>query len=202
MAVGATAVFLDKDGTLVRDVPFNDDPDKVALMPGVGSGLRALAEAGHLLIMVTNQSGLARGLMTEEGFRASMVRLDELLAHEGVALDAVYVCPHYPGGVVPHLRRACGCRKPQPGMLLRAAAEHDIDLGRSWLIGDILDDVEAGNRAGCRTVMLSGAETEWLPGPFREPRAIVDDFTQATDVVLSAAAVTQRFEETPRRCAL
>lgn len=194
MAVGAKAIFLDKDGTLVRDVPFNDDPRKVALLPGVGAGLRALADAGYRLIVVTNQSGLARGLMTEPGVRAMMRRMAELLEAEGVSLDGIYLCPHHPLGVVPRLRIECECRKPRPGLLWRAAAEHRIDIAESWLVGDILDDIEAGNRAGCRSVLVTGGETEWLPGEYRTPEAIVTDLAEAAAVVLHAepAAVPQR----------
>jgi D,D-heptose 1,7-bisphosphate phosphatase len=188
MAVGAKAVFLDKDGTLVRDVPFNDDPAKVSLLPGVGAGLRQLAEAGFALIVVTNQSGLARGLMTEPGMRATMRRMSELLAAERVSLHGIYVCPHHPAGVVPGLRTECDCRKPRTGLLRLAAAQHDIDFAESWLVGDILDDVEAGGRAGCRTVLLTGGETEWLDGAYRTPDAIVTGFMAAAEVIVREAA--------------
>lgn len=184
------AVFLDKDGTLVRDVPFNDDPDKVELMPGVGAGLRECASAGYRLFIVTNQSGIARGLMTERGLRATMARLVALLAAEGVHLDGSYICKHYPESVVPRLRAGCGCRKPMPGLVLRAAREHAIDLGRSWLVGDILDDIEAGNRAGCRTVLVPNGETEWLAGPFRTPELIVSGFADAAEAILKQLPTT------------
>lgn len=187
----AAAVFLDKDGTLVRDVPFNDDPQRVELMPGVAEGLRALADAGYRLFVVTNQSGLARGLMSAGGFAETMARLHELLAADGVTLDGVYVCPHHPHGLVRGLRLACDCRKPMPGLLLRAAREHDIDLGRSWLVGDILDDIEAGSRAKCRTVLLFGGETEWLRGPHRTPDFTAHGFAEAVSAVLGAGAVAR-----------
>lgn len=190
------AVFLDKDGTLVRDVPFNDDPERVELMPGVAEGLRELASAGFRLFVVTNQSGLARGLMSAERFAATTARLEALLADEGAHLDGTYVCPHYPEGVVEALTLRCNCRKPRPGLLLQAAAEHRIDLTRSWLIGDILHDVEAGNRAGCRTVLLTGGETEWLPGPYRTPDVTVTGFANAVRAIALAG------ETVPRRRAL
>lgn len=180
------AVFLDKDGTLVRDVPFNDDPDKVELMPGVAEGLRELASAGFRLFVVTNQSGLARGLMSPVRFAATSARLEALLDAAGVHLDGMYVCPHYPDGLVPALALSCNCRKPRPGLLLKAAAEHHVDLARSWLVGDILDDVEAGNRAGCRTVLLTGGETEWLTGPYRTPDVTVTGFTNAVRAISEA----------------
>lgn len=197
MAVATPAVFLDKDGTLVRDVPFNDDADLVELLPGVVGGLRRLAEAGYLLVVVTNQSGLARGLMDEGRLADALSRMERLLEMGGVRLDGVYVCPHHPAGTVPRLATTCACRKPLPGMLFRAATEHGIDLRRSWLIGDILDDIEAGNRAGCRTVLLSGAETEWRNGPFRTPDVIVAGFARAARTVLASAETRPQ-----RRCAL
>jgi histidinol-phosphate phosphatase family protein len=110
MALAAPAVFLDKDGTLVRDVPFNDDPALVELMPGVAEGLRMLAEAGFGLYVVTNQSGMARGLMTESGLAATLDRTVELLEAEGAAIGGVYACKHHPEAVVRRLRRQCGCR--------------------------------------------------------------------------------------------
>lgn len=186
MALSRKAVFLDKDGTLVRDVPFNDDPARVELLPGVTDGLRALAMAGFRLIVVTNQSGLARGVMSERGLRACTSRLEQLLADEGVALDGFYVCPHHPDGTVPHLAVSCECRKPMPGLVVRAASEHGIDASESWLVGDILDDVEAGNRAGCRTVLLRGSETEWLPGPHRTPEIVADGLHAASAAILEA----------------
>ena len=192
----AAAVFLDKDGTLVRDVPFNDDPRRVSLMPGVAEGIRELASAGFRLFVVTNQSGLARGLMSVGRFEATIARMYELLAEKGARVDGVYVCPHYPEGVVESLTVSCNCRKPRPGMLLQAAAEHDIDLSRSWLIGDILHDVEAGNRAGCRTVLLTGGETEWVRGPYRTPDVTVTGFGNAVRAICEAT------DAAPRRQAL
>lgn len=196
MALGVPAVFLDKDGTLVRDLPFNDDPRRVELLPGVGEGLRALADAGYRLYVVSNQSGVGRGLMTEEGLRATLARAVELIAAEGVEIDGVYVCRHHPDSIIPRLRRECACRKPKPGLVLRAAREHGVDLSSSWLIGDILHDIEAGNRAGCRTVLVTGGETEWKTGPYRTPECIVNGLRNAVDVVLHA-----RDDALDRRCA-
>src|SRR5205085_6378312 len=103
-----------------------------------------------------------------------------------VPLARCYHCPHHPDGTVERYARACACRKPQPGLLLRAARDHDLDLARSWLVGDILDDVEAGRRAGCRTVLLdNGHETEWVLTPERLPHHIACDLAQAADLILS-----------------
>ena len=174
------AAFLDKDGTLVEDIAFNVDPGRIKLMPNAGTGLRLLRDAGFALLVITNQPGVARGLFAESALAAVEARLRALLANEGVMLHGFAYCPHSPEGVVARYAHACACRKPLPGMLLAAARQHGIDLATSWMIGDILNDVEAGQRAGCRTVLLdNGHETEWLPGAFRRPDIIAADLLDA-----------------------
>jgi histidinol-phosphate phosphatase family protein len=113
--------------------------------------------------------------------------MHELAAEAGAAIEGVYWCPHHPQGIVAEFTRVCECRKPAPGMLLRAAREHRLDLSRSWFIGDILDDVEAGRRAGCRSVLIdNGNETEWLRGPGREPDTVVRDMHEAAIAIVNA----------------
>jgi len=150
------AVFLDRDGTLLveRGGPPTR-PEDVALLPDVSRGLRALAEAGFLLVVATNQSGLARGLYDEATYRAVTDRMEALLAEDGVKLDAVLHCPHHPDRTGP-----CACRKPEPGLLLEAAERLGIDLGRSFLIGDAVRDLEAGIAAGCRTILVRTGKGE------------------------------------------
>jgi histidinol-phosphate phosphatase family protein len=186
----ARAVFLDKDGTLVHDVPYNVDPARIELLPNVGPALRALQDAGYLLIVVSNQPGVALGRFASSALRAVESRLDELLAPYGVVITAYGWCPHLPNGRggMP----ACTCRKPRPGLLLEAAGAHDIALARSWMIGDILDDVEAGARAGCRTILVDrGGETRWRGGRLRTPNAIVYDFADAASIVLDGTRVVR-----------
>jgi histidinol-phosphate phosphatase family protein len=167
------AVFLDKDGTLVRNVPYNVDPERIALAPGAAEGAAALSRRGYRLIVVSNQPGAALGYFTESALAAVERRMRELLAEAGAELDGFYYCPHLPGA-------GCGCRKPAAGMLVRAAEEKGIDLGRSWMIGDILDDVEAGRRAGCRTVLVdNGNETEWHMNAQRRPDVVARDLREA-----------------------
>lgn len=193
MAVATPAIFLDRDGTVVRNVPFNADPDKVELMPGAARALRSLWSAGYRLFLASNQSGLARGLFTERELDAVTARLEALLLAEGVRLDGIYVCPHHPDGTVLKWHGPCECRKPMPGMLLQAADEHDIDLGSSWLIGDILDDVEAGKRAGCNAVLLlNGGETEWVPGPYRVPDGVASGLYGAARIILRRLARSEQ----------
>src|SRR5690606_30817673 len=128
--------------------------EELVLYEGLGPDLQGLQMAGFQLIVITNQSGIARGLFNQDDLTVMHQHLERELALRGVRADAVYFCPHHPEGVIAELARRCDCRKPEPGMLVRAACERGIDLGRSWFVGDILDDVEAGNRAGCRTVLV------------------------------------------------
>lgn len=164
------AIFLDKDGTLVEDIPYNVNPALIELTWQAGPALQILQQLGYRLIVVTNQSGVAKGLFTETALQPVQTRLSERLAQYGVTLSGFYYCPHSPDGAVARYAVACTCRKPMPGMLLRAAQEQGIDLAQSWMIGDILHDVEAGRRAGCRTVLIdNGNETEWQMSALRTP---------------------------------
>ena len=164
------AIFLDKDGTLIPDIPYNVDPDKITLSNNSIEGLNLLVNDGYQLIVVSNQSGIARGYFTEEQFTAVIRRIYELLNEKGIALGDFYYCPHHPEGQDPEYAINCDCRKPMPGMLIRAAEEHQLDLSQCWMIGDILNDIEAGTKAGCRTILINnGNETEWLERPCRIP---------------------------------
>jgi histidinol-phosphate phosphatase family protein len=179
-------VFLDKDGTLVDDVPYNVDPALIRLSRGADYGLRRLHGAGYRLAVVSNQAGVARDLFPEDALHGVTRRLRALLAPLGVELTQVLYCPHDPAGAVERYRRACDCRKPAPGLLLRAAETLGADLARSWMVGDLLDDVEAGRRAGCRTVLVdSGGETEWRDGEHRRPDYRARDLAQAAEMILA-----------------
>lgn len=179
------AIFLDKDGTLIPDIPYNVIPEKITLHGGAVEGLQKLRDAGSVFIVVSNQSGVARGFFDEKALAGVAEKLRQLLAAAGITLLDFYFCPHHPDGSHPEYSRTCDCRKPQPGMLQKAAAEHGIDLAQSWMIGDILHDVEAGNRAGCRTVLIdNGGETEWLSGSFRTPTFTAANLSEAADLIL------------------
>ena len=184
--VSIKAVFLDKDGTLIEDVPYNVDPERVQLTQGAVEGLQLLNASGYQLIVITNQSGVARGYFPELALVAVEARLRQLLADAGVPLAGFYYCPHHPDGVVQEFAKNCSCRKPEPGLLLYAADKHNINLAQSWFIGDILNDVEAGHRAGCKTVLIdNGNETEWQMSQQRSPHYIVTDLTKAALVITS-----------------
>lgn len=179
------AVFLDKDGTLVHDVPYNVDPVKIELFNDTVSSLRQLQTAGYKLIIVTNQSGVARGMFGNDEAHAAVHSLIDILAISGIEITTSMICPHHPDGTVEEFRRTCLCRKPQPGMLLAAAERHGIDLKQSWMVGDILDDIEAGNRAGCRSLLINnGGETEWQYGGYRTPHKHVTCLGEAAQVIL------------------
>jgi histidinol-phosphate phosphatase family protein len=184
----ARAVFLDKDGTLIDDVPYNVDPGRIRLAPGAEEGLPLLHGAGYRLIVVSNQSGVAHGYFDERALVAVEARVRELIRPLGVSLAGFYYCPHHPAGRVAPFARDCDCRKPAPGMLRRAAREHGVALSRSWVVGDILNDVEAGRRAGCRTVLVdNGNETEWVLTPSRTPHGRARDLADAARLILAAS---------------
>ena len=185
MAVMRRAVFLDKEGTVVPDIPHNVDPGRISLCAFAGRGLRLLQERGYALYMVSNQSGVAHGLFQETDLQEVTHRIDQLLAREKVSLSGWYFCPHHPQGKVAAYAVECDCRKPRPGMLQRAAADHALDLTRSWMIGDILNDVESGRRAGCRTILInSGNETEWGLSPLRLPHLVTFNLFRAAEAIL------------------
>lgn len=181
------AIFLDKDGTLIPDIPYNIDPEQITLYPETGPALQRLKQAGFQLIVASNQAGVARGYFTEDALTAVFDRLNELLKPFAVTLDGFEYCPNHPDGTVEPYAITCERRKPRPGMLLDAARTYDFDLAASWMIGDILNDIEAGNRAGCRTILIDrGNETEWLAGPFRQPTAVVPNLREAAAVILNS----------------
>ena len=143
------ALFADRDGTIVVERHYLADPANVELIPGVATALHAFSAAGYALIIVTNQSGIARGLYTEQDFRRVQERIEELLALQGVRVDGVYHCPHHPDFGPP-----CDCRKPATGMYLQAAREHDIDVAKSIYVGDRIKDIDPAAKLGGRGILV------------------------------------------------
>lgn len=179
----ARALFLDRDGTLVLPVHYPSRPEELRLYANLGPALRELQEMDFLPVVITNQSGLARGYFTEADLQLMHNALRAELSTMGVRLAGIYHCPHHPEGVIPELSIDCGCRKPRPGLLLQAARELHIDLARSWFVGDILDDVEAGKRAGCRTILVD-LGTEAAPAlALRQPDFVARDTLHALCIV-------------------
>ncbi len=187
--MGQPAVFLDRDGTLIEEVGYPTRPQQIRILGGVARGLERLAEAGFKRIVVTNQSGIARGLMTEDDLDRFHEALDEQLDLLGAAVDAYYACPHHPDrseAARPDLAIECDCRKPKPGLILQAAEDLDIDLGASWTVGDAWRDVQAGQAAGLRTVKLPAAPSHDAPRPadVPPPTAEAEDFEEAVALIL------------------
>jgi D-glycero-D-manno-heptose 1,7-bisphosphate phosphatase len=188
------AVFLDRDGTLVHPRHYPARPADLELYHGIGPGLRRLQRAGFRLIVITNQSGIARGMFTEQDLEVMHAHLRRELARSGVRLDAIYHCPHHPAGLIPELSFRCECRKPEAGMLLRAAEELAIDCSRSWLIGDILDDVQAGHSVRCRTVLVD-LRSEPLPDrPERRPEFVARNTRHALRIVAGQEGLLREAE--------
>jgi D-glycero-D-manno-heptose 1,7-bisphosphate phosphatase len=149
------AIFLDRDGTIIEDPGYLSHPEQVNLLDGAAEALVELRTMGYKLVIVSNQSAVARGIVTEKDLDEIHDRLRQLLTEKGAYLDQIYYCPYHPDGVVPKYRKDSDWRKPNPGMLLAAADEMNIDLSQSWSIGDSSRDVEAGLRAGCKTILIS-----------------------------------------------
>jgi histidinol-phosphate phosphatase family protein len=170
------AVYLDRDGTIIYDVGYPKDPRQVELLPGVGKALADLKQRGFALVLVSNQSGIGRGLVTVPEAARVHLQVVACLARYGVQFDAAYYCPHTPA-------EGCCCRKPSPRMLLQAAAECVLDVARAFMVGDKSSDIEAGKRAGCRTIMLAA-------GPIHEgcdpvPDDIATDWSEVWWHILS-----------------
>jgi len=164
------AIFFDRDDTLIEDPGYINNPDQVKLLDGVAETLIELRSMGYKLIVVSNQSGVARGIVTEKVLTDIHKRLEQLLAEKGASLDRIYYCPYHPDGAIPQYRKNSEDRKPNPGMLLSAGKELDIDLRKSWMIGNGPGDIEAGFRAGCKTILVDspGHELKIAPGE-RQP---------------------------------
>ena len=204
------AILLDRDSTIIRGREYLSDPDEVELERGVARALRRLHDAGYLLVIVTNQSGIGRGLYTEAAFRAVQDRLIGLLAEHGIPVAGEYFCPHHPTEARGEFRRVCACRKPAPGMVLSALSDLDLDPAQSFMIGDALSDVAAGQRAGLRGVLVctgeltradladrnGGARAESSEGPDGEavvPDHVADDMLRAVeDYILAPDAPDPR----------
>jgi len=148
------AIFLDRDDTLIEDPGYINSPEQVKLLDGVAEALIELKALGYKLVVVTNQSAVAQGIVTEKVLGAIHNRLKQLLAEKNAFLDRIYYCPYHPDGAVKKYRKESDFRKPKPGMLLKAAEEMDLDLGQSWCVGNSISDMEAGLRASCKTILI------------------------------------------------
>lgn len=167
------AVFLDRDGTLMRDVDYCGDPKDVDLLPGVSEAMRALKDRGYKLIVITNQSGIGRGYFNHEQYRAVEAELSRRIGD--AVIDATYYCPHLPDA-------GCKCRKPSPEMIFQAAREHDVDLARSFFIGDKRSDLDCGRAAGVKTILVRTGYGKNLEANLAD--LVARDLTEAADMIL------------------
>lgn len=184
---GGRAVFLDRDGTLITERHYLADPDGVELVPGAVAALRGLREAGWCLVVVTNQSGIAKGLYSLDEYHAVARRLDEVLGEAGVPVDATYFCPHHPDA-----RPPCVCRKPAPGMYLEASADLGLDLHRSWYVGDKLSDVVPASALGGRGILVRSGHGREHEAGVPAGTVVVDDLPAAARWILRPADDPQR----------
>jgi D-glycero-D-manno-heptose 1,7-bisphosphate phosphatase len=170
------AVFIDRDGTLMRDVDYCGDPNEVAIYDGVSAALHRLKAGGYKVIVITNQSGIGRGYFDEKAYRAVEAELERQIG--AGLIDATYFCPHSP-------EQACQCRKPEPGMVIQAAREHAIDLSRSYFIGDKESDVKCGRRAGTKTILVQTGYGD--DADQNAADAVVADLPAAVGAILKSA---------------
>lgn len=182
------AFFLDRDGVIIEEEHYLSDPAKVRLCPGCAEAFRQISAAGFRIIVTSNQSGVARGYFTFAEIAAVERRIEELLTGAGAPLpDAWYYCPHHTKGSVAEYVRDCDCRKPRPGMLIRAAKEHAISLPGSVMIGDKLSDLRAAFAAGCRhaALVMTGHGSEQTPEPLEYDYPVADNILDATGKLLT-----------------
>ena len=177
------AALLDRDGTIIPDRAYTNDPDEVSLLPGAAAAIRALAAAGYPPIVITNQSGIARGLITLVQYHAVRRRLDDLLAVEGVALADTFTCPHHPDFGAP-----CDCRKPDLGLYRRAAVVHDLNLSRCLYVGDRWRDLTPARELGGRAVLVTSTHTaiEDVAHAIEAKLPVVPSLRDAVALLLSA----------------
>jgi len=187
------AVFLDRDGTINEQMGYINHLDRFILLPGVGRAVGRLNRAGLPVVVISNQSGVARGYFPEELVRLVNRKMVELLDRAGAGLDGIYYCPHHPRAEVEAYRRDCGCRKPKPGLLLKAASDLNLDLARSFVIGDRAEDLKTARTVGAKAVLvLTGygrGELEYvLPRRDVRPDFIAASLTEAVDWLLAEMA--------------
>jgi len=183
------AVFLDRDGTIVVHEPYLSSPDQLKLLPNAVEGIRLFKESGYLVVVITNQSGIARGFFDEERLVLIHKKLMRMLEEEGITIDDIYYCPHHTEGVIEQYALDCDCRKPKPKMLLNAAKQHNIDLTQSLMIGDSEVDMQAGKNAGCKCVLIKNfcVDATARINPGENTDFVVRDLLEAAQLFTSEA---------------
>jgi D-glycero-D-manno-heptose 1,7-bisphosphate phosphatase len=189
--VSKAAVFIDRDGTLIEESGYLNDLSRLVFFPFTVDAVRQLNRGGFAVVVITNQAGIARGIVTESFLATAHQHIQTRMSAGGAHIDAFYHCPHHPDGTIAALRTTCDCRKPLPGLITRAAADLNLDLSQSFTIGDRLKDVEAGRAAGTRTVLVRtgyGAADEQAQTGSVTPHAVVDNLAGAAAWVLQSRA--------------
>lgn len=191
------AVFLDRDGTVTEEVGYLLDPGMMRLIPGVGDAIRRLNAAGFKVVLVTNQSGVARGYFPESLVHEAHGLLVRMLSAYGAVLDGIYYCPHHPTAGGSKYTLVCNCRKPETGLIERAAKDLSIDLRQSYMIGDKWSDIETGQRAGMKSILVKTGFAPDDPGNTRpahvkEPDFIAHDLSDAAGWILSAEGIEHK----------
>lgn len=189
------AVFLDRDGTLIEEVGYLNRLDRVSFFPWSIGAVRALNDAGLLVIVVTNQAGVAQGYYDEAFVRRTHERIDAQLKAGGARIDAYYYCPHHPNAKVEAYRQACECRKPMPGMIRQAAADLDVDAGRSFVVGDRWGDVQFAHAAGARSILVRTGYAD--PGEPRPSAVDAPDYV-ADNLAGAVCWILRRHERSSR----
>jgi len=181
------AVFIDRDGTLIEHYDYLTEPGQVKLLSTAGSALRLLRDRGFTLVIVSNQSAIARGMLTEKKLEEIHSYLKSLLNEQGAYLDRIYYCPYHPEAVVGKYRRESDMRKPQPGMFYEAAKDLDIDLKQSWMVGDDDRDIAAGRAAGCRTILVEQRGSSLVQRGSEKPEFKVMNLQEAANIIVRQA---------------
>ncbi len=182
-AMSNAAVFFDRDGTLIRDPGYISHPDQVELLDGAAEAVKEVRSLGYKAVVVSNQPGVAKGILTEETLEQIHHRLQELIEQQGGSLNAIYYCPYHPDGAVLKYRMDSDLRKPKPGMLLAAAESMEIDLTSSWMVGDSLRDTEAGRSAGCRTILINSGPTNPETTDKNRPDHVAVNVREAVNII-------------------
>ena len=195
------AVFIDRDGTISEEVGYINHLSRFRLFPYSAAALKQLHEDGYLAIVITNQAGVARGYFSEEMVQAIHKRMSEELEASGTTLDAIYYCAHHPSVGEPPFRLDCDCRKPKPGLLLRAARDLDIDLANSWMVGDRYSDIELAANAGVKSALvLSGyGRGEWehqRDNWAMQPALVAEDLLEAVSLICNHDLATSTSRKT------
>lgn len=177
------AVFLDRDGTIIHDANYLDKKENIKLFDGAAEAIKKLNEAGFIVIIITNQSGVARGYFAEEIVIKLNKELVRMLEKEGAKIDGVYYCPHHTKGSIEKYSIECECRKPKIGMLKKAAEDFDIDLPNSYMVGDKPDDINLAKNAGCKSILVkTGYGVDSMDKC--SPDFIAEDIVEAVEIIL------------------